>query len=210
VGEPGENESYGQIKGRFMFCPQCGSENPADSKFCRQCGKSLLLVSAAASFAPPPPPVHYAGFWLRVVAHIIDKLVLAIPGVILSLWSVSRIFSVHWEDLENVESVEDLAPLLGLVSTIVVTAVVQMLFNWLYFAMMESSTKQATLGKLAVGIRVTTLDGNRITFMRATGRYAGKILSGLILGVGFMMAGLSTRKQALHDMLADTLVVRNY
>lgn len=191
-----------------MFCPQCGTENADDSKFCRQCGKSLLLVAPAPSL-PPPQAVAYAGFWLRVVAHIIDKLILAIPGVILSLWSAARIFSINWEDLENVESVEDLTPLMGLVSTILITVLIQSLFNWLYFAMMESSTKQGTLGKLAVGIRVTTLDGQRISFVRATGRYFGKILSGLLLGIGFIMAGLSTHKQALHDMLADTLVVRN-
>jgi uncharacterized RDD family membrane protein YckC len=55
---------------------------------------------------------------------------------------------------------------------------------------------------------VTDAQGNRIRFGRATGRYFGKILSGLILYIGFMMAGCTPRKQALHDMLADTLVVR--
>jgi uncharacterized RDD family membrane protein YckC len=61
---------------------------------------------------------------------------------------------------------------------------------------------------MALGIRVTDLDGGRISFGRATGRYFGKILSGLILGIGFLMAAFTERKQALHDLLAGTLVVR--
>jgi uncharacterized RDD family membrane protein YckC len=194
-----------------MFCPQCGTENAKDSKFCQQCGKPLLLVSPAATLSSPPVlSVQYAGFWLRVVAHIIDKMVLAIPGVILSVWSAVRIFSVPWNELENVDSWDDLQPLIGLLSTFLIVAVVQSLFNWLYFALMESSSRQATLGKLALGIKVTDLEGRRLSFLRATGRHCGKILSGLILGIGFIMAGLSAKKQALHDMLANTLVVRSY
>jgi len=79
---------------------------------------------------------------------------------------------------------------------------------WLYFAMMESSVYQATLGKMALGLQVTDRQGNRIGFARASGRFFGKIVSGMILLIGYMMAGWTERKQALHDMLADTLVVR--
>ena len=79
--------------------------------------------------------------------------------------------------------------------------------RWLYFALMESSGGQATLGKMAVGIVVTDTDGKRITFAKATGRFFGKFLSAAILLVGFIMAGFTDRKQALHDYLAGTLVV---
>lgn len=184
-----------------MFCPQCGAENIAESKFCRQCGTALLVV-------PPTPNENYAGFWLRVLALIIDKLILGIPGIIIGISVMARLFSMPLEDLENVNSIEDLRPYFGLFGMIVATACIQAIGNWLYFALMESSSKQATLGKMAIGIKVTTLDGGRINFGRASVRYFGKILSGLILGIGYIMAGLSTKKQALHDMLADTLVVR--
>jgi uncharacterized RDD family membrane protein YckC len=80
--------------------------------------------------------------------------------------------------------------------------------SWLYSALMERSSKQATLGKMALGIRVTDLDGNRIGFGKATGRYFAKILSALILGIGFLMVAFTQRKQGLHDMLAGTLVMR--
>ena len=82
-----------------------------------------------------------------------------------------------------------------------------MIVGWLYFALMESSVNQATLGKMALGIKVTDLDGNRISFGRATGRYFGKIVSGMILYIGFIMAGFTEKKQALHDIMASCLVV---
>ena len=81
--------------------------------------------------------------------------------------------------------------------------------SWLYCALMESSSYQATLGKMIFGMKVTDLCGNRISFARATGRHFAKILSGLILCIGFIMVGLSERKQGLHDLLAGTLVRRS-
>jgi Tfp pilus assembly major pilin PilA len=79
---------------------------------------------------------------------------------------------------------------------------------WFYYALMESSGQQATLGKRAVGIKVTDLEGNQISFGRATGRLAAHILSGVILGIGFAMAAFTSRRQTLHDKIAGTLVVK--
>ena len=79
--------------------------------------------------------------------------------------------------------------------------------GWLYHALMESSSQQGTLGKMALGIKVTDLNGNRITFGRATGRYFSKIISSLTMGVGYIMAGFTQQKQALHDIIAGCLVV---
>ena len=81
--------------------------------------------------------------------------------------------------------------------------------SWLYFALMESSNKQATVGKIALNLRVTDMAGNRVSFARATGRYFGKYLSGMIFLIGFLMAAFTSKKQALHDVLADTLVIKN-
>jgi uncharacterized RDD family membrane protein YckC len=82
------------------------------------------------------------------------------------------------------------------------------LLSWFYFAFMESSSRQATLGKMAIGVRVTDLDGRPVSFARATGRYFAKILSNLTLGIGHLMVAFTERKQGLHDMVAGTLVVR--
>jgi uncharacterized RDD family membrane protein YckC len=80
--------------------------------------------------------------------------------------------------------------------------------SWIYEAAMESSSKQATLGKMVFGMRVTDLAGNRISFARATGRHFAKYISAMILLVGYIMAGFTQNKQALHDMIAGTLVRR--
>ena len=82
-----------------------------------------------------------------------------------------------------------------------------LLFGWLYFALMESSRQQGTLGKALFGITVTDMNGNRISFGRATGRHFGKIISALMLNIGFIMAGFTKKKQALHDSMADCLVM---
>ena len=83
-----------------------------------------------------------------------------------------------------------------------------MISLWLYFALTESSEMQATPGKRCCKIIVTDLHGNRVSFGRASGRYFAKIVSVLTLGIGFLMAGLTQRKQALHDLIADCLVLR--
>jgi uncharacterized RDD family membrane protein YckC len=90
----------------------------------------------------------------------------------------------------------------------IVSATLGLLANWIYEASMESSTKQATIGKMALGLKVTDLAGRRISFARATGRHFAKLVSGMILLIGYIMAGFTERKQALHDMIAGTLVVR--
>ena len=72
----------------------------------------------------------------------------------------------------------------------------------------ESSARQATLGKMAFGIVVTDVHARRISFARATGRFFGKVLSNLTFCIGYLLAAFTDRKQALHDLIAGTLVVR--
>ncbi len=80
--------------------------------------------------------------------------------------------------------------------------------SWLYEAVMLSSSRQATLGKMAVSLKVTDLAGNRLSFGRATGRHFAKYISGATLGIGYIMVAFTDRHQALHDMIAGTLVRR--
>jgi uncharacterized RDD family membrane protein YckC len=90
-----------------------------------------------------------------------------------------------------------------------VFVLISILIQWLYHAYLESGEKQATWGKQALGIYVTDLMGNRVTFGRASGRFFAKIVTGMIpLGIGYIMAGFTERKQALHDMMAGSLVLR--
>ncbi len=122
--------------------------------------------------------MEYAGFWRRFAAFLID-------GIILGIISAILIFIFD----------QNLTTLAGVI------------IGWLYYALQESSERQATLGKTVLGIYVTDTEGRRISFLRATGRHFAKILSGLILLIGYIMAAFTARKQALHDMIASTLVL---
>jgi uncharacterized RDD family membrane protein YckC len=103
----------------------------------------------------------------------------------------------------------DPAQMGALFSLIGILVGVSVLGQWLYYAYLESGEKQATWGKQILSLYVTDLAGNRISFGRASGRFFAKIISGLIpLGIGYIMAGFTERKQALHDMIASCLVLR--
>jgi len=97
----------------------------------------------------------------------------------------------------------------ALVSILVFTALILFVLSWIYHAWMESSEYQATLGKMALGLTVTDLMDQRLTFGRASGRFFARIVSNLIpLEIGYIMAGFTEKKQALHDMIAGCLVLR--
>ena len=154
-------------------------------------------------------PVQYAGFWWRFLAYLIDDIVLSfVFGIIFvpvfAIMGVS--FWALFEGNVEPESEEILAGSIALLSFFLGS--VALIIQWLYFAIMESSKTQGTLGKMALRIKVTGYDGQRISFGQATGRYFGKIVSGLILYIGFIMAGFTAKKQALHDMMASCLVIK--
>jgi uncharacterized RDD family membrane protein YckC len=126
----------------------------------------------------------YAGFWRRFAAYFLDGLILLIPVFIVG----GVVFFLGDNSMLN--------------------SLATMGVSWLYFALFHSSSMQATPGKSAFGIKVTDTAGERIGFLRATGRFFALYLSALILFIGFLLAAFTGRKQALHDMIAGTLVVR--
>src|SRR5713226_10045376 len=157
---------------------------------------SALRKSRSIMFQTFEAPV-YAGFWLRFLAYFIDTLIscaIFIPvGIILGLIIVASGSDPDAADMLLVRfSTNGLSIVAG----------------WLYFSLCESSSWQGTVGKKVLGLRVTDLDGQRISFANATGRHFGKILSGLILGIGFIMVAFTERKQGLHDIMASTLVAK--
>jgi len=148
---------------------------------------------APQSFRP-----EYAGFWLRVAAYLIDGIAVTVVFYILMFMFMGSL-------LLNPDSVQDPE---AMMARIIPLYVIVFVGSWLYYALMESSEKQATLGKMAVGIKVTDMYGARISFGNATGRFFGKFLSALIIYVGFIMVAFTDKKQGLHDMMASTLVVQ--
>lgn len=182
---------------------------------------SVLFPDALPIAAPPPlahvpPPTttaaleDYAGFWKRLAAYIIDVIVLYLPNMlIMNAFGEDAAQTTLQQALLAAGTNPDivLAAYGHYYETMHVALALTSLLAWLYFALCESSAWQATVGKLAMGIRVTDLQGRRISFPRALGRYAAKILSVMILLLGFLMVAWTRRKQGLHDMLANTLVL---
>lgn len=155
---------------------------------------------APIGYYTPTQTAQYASVWLRFCAMIVDGLIAGVLGLLVGA-VFGGIFgfmvAVSGGDIDAFSTALEIGGnLIGL------------LISWIYEASFESSSKQATLGKMAVGIFVTDEAGQRISFARATGRHFGKYLSGIILLIGYIMAIFTARKQALHDIMAGTLVLK--
>jgi uncharacterized RDD family membrane protein YckC len=209
-----------------VYCSKCGSEISPTTGFCSTCGQAISgMVPAPAlpSLSPVNPNqygpvvsaasvggVAYAGFWLRFVAYLIDGaisglafLVLLIPLFILTGAGAALGRISSGEDISS-----DAATLLGLGFLFGFLGVV-FLVSWLYHALSESSSWQATPGKKMLNLKVTDLTGQPISFGRASGRFFAKIITGMIpLMIGYIIAGFTEKKQAVHDMIASCLVLR--
>jgi uncharacterized RDD family membrane protein YckC len=188
-----------------MFCTRCGATNSDLARFCSGCGSPLgpaaTAYPAPAAFAAAPA-FRYSGFWRRFAAMVIDSFVFT--PVAIALLASTGIFGIIMSPGEDMQGM--MAAMLG----VSILAMLLLIFagSWLYHTVMESSCYQATLGKLALGSIVTDLDGRRISFARANGRFFGKMASSAIFNIGYIMAGFTERKQALHDILASTLVIQ--
>jgi uncharacterized RDD family membrane protein YckC len=208
-----------------FFCNRCGAQNAPEAQFCARCGTPTTLTPGTVAPAVPPVvgpspfqqttaygapsfpgmvpvvAVGYGGFWIRVVAAIIDTILLRILVSPVHLFFGGLGMAGMLGGLHHPRGLA----ILGGGTTVIATVFA----SWLYEAFMESSSYQATLGKMIFGMKVTDLGGNRISFERATGRHFAKWISGLILGIGYIMVAFSERKQGLHDLLAGTLVLRS-
>jgi uncharacterized RDD family membrane protein YckC len=177
---------------------------------------TLGAVGALRRYAPSPvnPTIHsqkeetmneniqqYAGFWRRFAAYLIDSMVIAFALVNYR----SLMYNQLLPSVAPRQTIDQIITLNQILA--VAVGIIGFLFAWVYFSGMESSPFQATIGKVAVGIYVADLQGQRISFGRATGRFFGKILSGAILLIGYLMAGFTEKKQALHDTMAGCLVL---
>ncbi len=143
---------------------------------------NYAVTSETPKFVNKEVEINYAGFWLRFTAAVIDGLILLIPFAICAAIAGTN----------NIPIVYFLIWILG----------------FAYFAYFESSPKKATFGKEALGLIVTNMDGSQLTFKQASIRYIGKLLSLIIIYMGFIMIGFTEKKQGLHDMIAKTLVVK--
>jgi len=209
-----------------MFCSRCGIRVEEGNRFCQACGQEVgaaVTAPPAAASAPPPPIAGsprapapmYAGFWLRFVAALVDGVIIGIPfwivvGVLIFMFGGLGVM-LHRipHDSQPADPREVMALLAPFFMAFFLGWAVFFILQWLYFAVMESSPRQATFGKSVMSLRVTNSEGQRISFGHATGRFFAKIVSGMVpLAIGYIMAGFTERKQALHDLIAGTLVLR--
>lgn len=136
---------------------------------------------------------QFGGFWRRFAAVVVDFFAMLIPILLVSTLLRASIFFVTDIDLDVLNFIE---------------SIVTMCMWWLYYSLFDSSSWQATLGKRALRLKVVDLDGKRISFARASGRFFAKYLSALTFCIGYMLAGWTKRKRSLHDMIAKTYVIR--
>ena len=205
-----------------MFCSRCGLRVEEGNRFCQACGQevggavivaptpSITVSGPVSASISTPASFPYGGFWERVGAYLIDGLILGIPfgAVVMALIITFGGFGVllHRRAADPSAAMALVAPVfmiffLGMLGFLIL--------QWLYFAGMESSERQATFGKSVMSLRVTNYEGQRISFGHATGRFFAKIVSGMVpLALGYIMAAFTEKKQALHDFIAGTLVVR--
>lgn len=209
-----------------MYCSKCGNEISATTAFCTTCGQavpavplpSLSPVSVEPGLPAPVFPanagygaVAYAGFWLRLVAYIIDGVISCLAFVILliPLFVLTGAGAALGRIISEGDVGDDLSAFLGAGFILGFFGII-LVVSWLYYALSESSSWQATPGKKMLNLKVTDLTGQPISFGRASGRYFAKIITGMIpLAIGYIMAGFTEKKQAIHDMIASCLVLRN-
>lgn len=195
-----------------MYCGKCGAQIDEGAERCSACGEPTTNQPVAPSNGSPGDRssgsqqrkvrVAFAGFWLRTAAFIIDLfLVLVAIGV-----PILYLFAKNVGPNATMQQTMAFA-YGGTTQAVAINLLVDMVY-WLYYASFESSSWQATLGKKVLGLYVTDLKGQRISFARASGRFLGLSLEQLTFFIGFLMAGFTTKKQALHDMLAGCLVLR--
>ncbi len=209
-----------------MYCMKCGNLLEQDAAFCGACGEAVVAVAVAtpgptptaAPVAAPPVQVApvpavavaapleypYAGFWLRFVAYLIDG---AVASVALGVVIVAMVLLVGVSYIQGLAAgFNNQNPAFPAALMLIFLAVLAPVFAmaWLYYASMESSSHQGTLGKMALGLIVTDTAGRRISFGRASGRFFAKMITGMVpLAIGYIMAGFTEKKQALHDMIAS-------
>ncbi|MCS6971780.1 MAG: RDD family protein [Turneriella sp.] len=143
----------------------------------------------------------YAGFWRRLIAFILDQIILAVGRLFIygALWGIAYA-GLYFAESQNQ---------IPMVIPFFVAAIVllDLWLAWIYFALCESSPLRGTPGKLALGIRVIHRDRRALTFEEATVRYFAKILSALLFFIGYLLCAFSSRKQALHDFIARAVLV---
>jgi uncharacterized RDD family membrane protein YckC len=200
----------------ILTCENCGTGIPDGASFCARCGTPVSVAQIGPVYVPPAPPLAeeipgphqfalaqvrptYAGFWLRAIAYLLDSVIVSVALALAGSFKPTAFIVFPDANAASRFALPQLTPLaIALVIPIV----------WLYYAIFEASPWQATPGKRALRLYVTDISGRPLTFAHATIRHFAKIISSLTFLVGYIVAGFTEKKQALHDIIARCLVLR--
>jgi uncharacterized RDD family membrane protein YckC len=209
----------------ILTCENCGKDLPDGVSFCAHCGTPLSVAQIGPVHVPPAPsPAEeipgpqrfalpqlrptYAGFWLRAVSSLIDRVILSfIFGLISSFRpAVFVIFPDPNSRYSPPATMQEF--LMSIPHPTPAGFFVLLLLMWIYYAAFEASSWQATPGKKLLRLYVADLSGRPITFARATFHNVGRMISEMTFWVGYIPAGFTEKKQALHDIVASCVVLR--
>lgn len=185
-----------------LHCPRCGVVIPDDKISCVNCGylEDIIAPEVVKARVKAERKV-YAGFWKRLAAGVLDVIILTMAEVLILGFMVGMLLvgNCFLQGKLNQTTIGGFCAGFGLILALVL--------NWSYFTFLESSFRQATYGKMVMGIKVTDLEKRRITFGRANMRFWFRIISALSLMIGIIIIAFTKKKQGFHDLIADTMVV---
>ncbi len=193
-----------------MECRRCGAQVSDDAAYCSSCGQPTTdgFKQQTASGTEPQtiprrqiPQAPYAGFWLRLIAYVIDLFLLSVA---IDIFILNPLMPRAGISPEN-----PWAMLRSNSRQVLAINLLAIMVEWCYFALLESSRWQGSVGKRLLGLYVVDAEGKRISFARASGRFfAMTIFSTLTVGISDVMGAFTPKKQMLHDMLAKCLVLK--
>jgi len=199
----------------ILTCEKCGAEIPDGTSYCQRCGTPVSVaqlgavsvplnaaaateISAAPEISAQPARLMLAGFWRRAVAYLLDTIIISLAfGFVASFYP--SVFLKFPDATPSLTSLPQLTPA-GWAITITAT--------WVYYSLFEASAWHATLGKRVMGLYVADMSGRPLNLGRAAARNGAKLISSLTFLVGYLVAGFTEKKQALHDLLTSCLVLR--
>ena len=199
-----------------MFCQRCGASIEGTPSYCPNCGAPVASATAVAAAIPaaggyggavatPGATPAYGGFWRRLAAMFLDGLLLNVV-----CFPISMMFMIPMTTSMQAMRSEDYSPenLAQFFGVYLMLALVSTVLSWLYCALMMASARQATGGMMALDLIATDLQGRKLSFARASGRYFASIVTSFTIGIGYLLMLFTERRQTLHDLIAGTLIVR--